>query len=249
MRILLVNDDGIDAPGIAVTEKLMAARGHEVWVVAPLKQQSGKSRSITLHDEIRVHEQGVQRFAIDGTPVDCILFALTNLMANALPDLVVSGINVGANLAEDVSYSGTCGAALEAASCGVPALAISQIHGDLGCDWPLAERLLAPLLDKLMVECNSAEHVLNLNLPNQEAEGGAKLHVVRLGKRPLGTPMLKVGENRGAELYAYPGRYPKRPERMETDLDVVFSGHIALTPLRTTYEKTEALQGLRACFS
>ena len=248
MRILLVNDDGIDAPGIAVTETILAARGHELWVVAPLYQQSGKSRSITLHDEIRVHGRGDRRFAIDGTPVDCVLFALTSLMANELPDLVISGINVGANLAEDISYSGTCGAALEAASCGVPALALSQIYGEAGCDWALAARLLEPILDKLLANSTDPAQVLNVNLPNQEAQGGAALHVARLGKRPLGTPMLRVGENRGAVLYAYPGRYPKRPERMETDLDVVFSGHIAVTPLRTSYEKNEALADLRACF-
>lgn len=248
MRLLLVNDDGIEAPGLALIEALMRERGHEIWVFAPLHQQSGKSRSITLHDEVRVHERGEQRFAIDGTPVDCVLFALTNIMANDLPDLVISGMNIGANLAEDVSYSGTCGAALEAASCGIPALAISQISGERGCDYELAKTLLEPRIDSFVAESTDSRRVLNVNLPNVAAEGGAEVHVVPLGQRPLGTPMLQVGENRGAQLYAYPGRYPQHPENMADDLDVVYSGHIAVTPLQSTYANAAALDQLRGVF-
>ena len=249
MRVLLVNDDGIDAAGLKLVEKLMAGRASDLWVIAPLKQQSGKSRSITLHDEVRVHPRGPQRYAIDGSPVDCILFGLSNVMANALPDLVISGMNIGANLAEDVAYSGTCGAALEAASCGVPALALSQLSGDSGCDYELAEQLLEPLLDKLIAETKTAKHVLNVNFPNFAIEGPVEVHVVPLGKRELGTPMLKVGDNRGAELYAYPGRYPQHPENMADDLDVVYSGHIAITPLQPTYANDPALADVKARFS
>ena len=188
----------------------MAQRGHEIWVCAPLTQQSGKSRSITLHDEIRVHSRSGRAYAVDGTPVDCVLYALTNLLANDLPDLVISGINMGSNLAEDVSYSGTCGAALEAASCGIPALALSHISADRGCDWALAERLLDPVLDHLIAESSRPDYVLNLNLPNFEAEGGARIHVVPLGKRALGTPMLKVGENRGPACMPIQAAIPAR---------------------------------------
>lgn len=249
MRVLLVNDDGIDAPGIQLVEKLLNKRVDDLWIVAPLSQQSGKSRSITLHDEVRVHQRAEQRYAIDGTPVDCVLFGLTNILANALPDLVISGMNVGANMAEDIAYSGTCGAALEAASCGIPALALSQVSGEEGCDYDLAEQLMEPLLDQLIAESNDPERVLNVNFPNKKIDGPVGIHVVPLGQRELGTPMLKVGENRGAELYAYPGRYPRRPEAMANDLDVVHGGHISITPLRPTYEKTSAIQALKARFS
>ena len=248
MRLLLVNDDGIDAPGLALIEELMRARGHDVWVFAPLTQQSGKSRSITLYDEVRVHKLGAQRYAIDGTPVDCILFALTNILPNDLPSLVLSGINLGANLAEDVSYSGTCGAALEAAACGIPALAISQISGELGCDFNLAKDLLEPRIDTFMAESTDPSRVLNVNLPNFAIGEEVQVYVVPLGQRPLGTPMFQVGENRGARLYAYPGRYPQHPENLADDLDVVYSGHIAVTPLQPTYVNATALAQLRSKF-
>ena len=245
MRILLVNDDGITAPGLALVENHVQALGHEVWVVAPFGQQSAKSRALTLYGEMRLHPQGDQRFALEGTPVDCVLFALGNVLSATPPDVVISGMNMGANLAEDVAYSGTCGAALEAASCGVPALALSQMRGDRGCDYELAAELLEAHFDAFLTATLNQSGVLNVNFPNFRIAEPVQVQVVPLGQRAFGTPMVQVGDNHGIGLYAYPSRVPEHPEHRSDDLEVVHDGHIAVTPLQPSYEDRAALGALK----
>ena len=119
-RILLSNDDGINAPGLAVLEKAARALSKDIWVVAPETEQSGASHSLTLHRPLRIRKDGPRRFAVDGTPTDSVLLAINRILADHKPDLVLSGVNRGGNLGEDVSYSGTIAAAIEATLLGVP---------------------------------------------------------------------------------------------------------------------------------
>ena len=129
-RILLTNDDGIDAPGLKVAEDIAAQLAEEVWVVAPEHDQSGVGQGISLHTPLRVYHHGERRFAVSGTPADCVMFAMAEWFEEEAPDLVLSGVNCGANLSDSVMYSGTVGAVLAAAHLGLPGIALSQAFVD-----------------------------------------------------------------------------------------------------------------------
>src|SRR5688572_31888144 len=155
MRILLTNDDGIDARGLALLERVAAGLSDELWVVAPSEEQSGTGHSLTLTQPIRLRRHADRRFSVSGTPTDAVMMALAHIMKESPPDLILSGINRGANLAEDVTYSGTVSAAMEGALAGVPSIALSQAYAreGLGDQVPFAaaeawaERVLKPLMD------------------------------------------------------------------------------------------------------
>src|SRR5919206_2476347 len=129
-RILISNDDGIRSPGIQVLEKIAREFSSDVWVVAPEMEQSGASHSLTTRRPLRLNEVGERRYAVDGTPTDCVLLAVKKLLRDRLPDLVLSGINGGSNVGEDLTYSGTVAAAMEATLLGIPAMALSQDFRD-----------------------------------------------------------------------------------------------------------------------
>src|SRR5271168_5070625 len=131
-RILISNDDGIDAPGIELLERVARQLSSDVWVVAPEQEQSGAGHSLTTRRPLRLTEVGPQRYIVDGTPTDCVLLALKRLLRGRPPTLVLSGINAGTNVAEDITYSGTCAAAMEATLFGVPSIALSQEYRDRG---------------------------------------------------------------------------------------------------------------------
>ena len=131
-RILISNDDGVDAPGIRILEKVARELSTDVWVVAPEMEQSGASHSLTTRRPLRLNEIGEQRYAVDGTPTDCVLLAVKRLLRDRPPDLVLSGINGGSNIGEDLTYSGTVAAAMEATLLGIPAIALSQDYTDGG---------------------------------------------------------------------------------------------------------------------
>ena len=132
MRILLTNDDGYHAPGLKVLEQIAACFSDDVWIVAPAEEQSGAGHSLTLSKPIRVRRHGDTRFAVAGTPTDAVMMALAKIMADTPPDLILSGVNRGANLAEDVTYSGTVSAAMEGALAGVRSIALSQVYSREG---------------------------------------------------------------------------------------------------------------------
>src|SRR5438094_3041724 len=134
-RILISNDDGIDAPGIRILEKVARELSTDVWVVAPELEQSGASHSLTTRRPLRVNEVARQRYAVDGTPTDCVLIAVKRLLRDRPPDLVLAGINAGSNVGEDMTYSGTVAAAMEATLLGIPAMALSQDYRGRDIPW------------------------------------------------------------------------------------------------------------------
>lgn len=193
MRILITNDDGLHAAGIAVLEQAAAALGGEIWVVAPDREQSGQGRSVTLSNPLRARRLGERRWSVDGSPADCVVLAMSALMRDCRPDLVLSGINAGYNIADDVFYSGTIGAAMEAAVHGVRAIALSQAFPpreirEEGADLFSSARacaadVLKALCDKDMVPGG----VVNVNFPPCPAEQVAGAAVTRQGKRAQNT--------------------------------------------------------------
>jgi 5'-nucleotidase len=252
LRILLTNDDGYHAPGLKVLEEIAARFSDDIWVVAPAEEQSGAGHSLTLTRPIRVRRHGERRFAVAGTPTDAVMMALARLMPER-PDLILSGVNRGANLAEDVTYSGTVSAAMEGALAGVRAIALSQVYAREGAgdDVPFAaarawgERVLRPLLDAPL----APRTLVNINFPARPAEDVKGVRVVGQGLRDYGR--LKIVSNRDPRGYEYHwfalGPSIATPAH-DTDLEAVQDGFIAVTPLHLDLTHRESLDMLRAIY-
>jgi 5'-nucleotidase len=232
MRILLTNDDGIHAPGLALLEAIAGQLSDDVWVCAPAEEQSGAGHSLTLHMPVRLNEHGPQRFAVTGTPTDAVNLALRKLFADRKPDLVISGINAGENLGDDITYSGTISAAVEAALAGIPAVAMSQVtrggaHGFAAAEtW--AAKVLAPLLDLQMAR----RTLVNVNFPGLPADQVQGIRVVRQGFHDYARGSLVEGTDPRARPYYWFGLDDiEHTLDHGTDLEAVAEGYIAVTPL------------------
>ena len=253
MRILVTNDDGIDAPGLhAVVAALASVEGVDVSVVAPDRNRSGVSRSITLGHTLVVTEEHVHgasvAFATDGTPTDCVRMAVLGLAGDP-PDLVVSGANEGLNVGDDVTYSGTVSAAMEAALNGLPAIAVSQqsLHRELGFprvrefNFDAMQNFLAGLVGHVMAEPNTlpAGTILNVNVPGLPLHGISGVEVGTLGRRIYRDRLELQHEQGGKRRYSLYGDDPSHHEEEGTDIAAVGRGCIAVTPLRFNLVNTE----------
>src|SRR5437764_8541532 len=195
MRILLTNDDGIHAPGLAVLEEIARTLSDDVWVVAPETDQSGVSHSLSLNDPLRLREIDERHFAVKGTPTDCVLMGVRHLMQEA-PDLILSGVNRGQNVAEDVTYSGTIAAAMEGTILGVPSLAISQAYGPSAARrnvfWETAETHAPAIIRRILAEGIPKDVLVNVNFPDCRPTEVAGLAVTVQGKRD--SELLRLDE-------------------------------------------------------
>ena len=243
MRILLTNDDGINAEGLAALEKIAEALAGEVWVCAPEYEQSGASRALTLADPVRVRQLDERRFAVTGTPTDCVMLALTELMGEARPDLVLSGVNRGANLAEDVTMSGTVAGAIEAMAMGVPGIALSQMIGPERRDNPFeaAETFAPGIVAKLVTTGWPNDVVINLNFPNSPPGEIDQVEVTRQGFRDVRVRHAERRTDlRGRDYYWMGFRHELSKPPQGTDLRALYEGRISVTPLHIdlTHERT-----------
>jgi 5'-nucleotidase len=231
-RILLSNDDGVHAEGLATLERIARQLTDDVWICAPEAEQSAASHSLTIHRPLRVRKLGEKRYAVDGTPTDCVLLAFRHLFRDAKPTLVLSGINHGENLADDITYSGTVAAAMEATLLGVPAIAFSQTHQDgRKVDFTTAEHWGAEVVRRATSTPWDPNVLVNVNFPAVAPDKVTGVHVVRQGKRKLGDDLVERTDPRG-RLYFWIG--PMREEvdpDPDTDIGVVAAGGIAVTPL------------------
>ena len=255
-RILLSNDDGIHAPGFAVLEEIAAGLSDDVWVSAPETEQSGASHSLTIHRPLRIRDINPKRFMVDGTPTDCVLLAINQLMNGHRPDLVLSGVNLGQNLAEDVTYSGTIAAAMEATLIGVPAIAMSQVLREgHPPDWSTA-KVWAPKVIRACAAAGWPENVLiNVNFPPVPADQVTGIAVVPHGNAKIGDQLMERVDPRGRK-YVWIGtqRTESKPTNGDdphaiTDLDVIADNKVAVTPLHldlTHYPTIRALESVIA---
>src|SRR2546423_3543359 len=235
VRVLVCNDDGIHAPGLAVAEEIARSLSGDIWVVAPETEQSGASHSLTLALPLRLRQAGHQRFALSGTPTDCVMMAGIHIMKNRLPDLVISGVNRGFNVADDVTYSGTVAGAMEGTVLGIPSVAMSQAvggRGDESAIFACALRHGPPLMRRL-VEIGWPESILlNINFPPLPPGRVRRVVVTSQGQRDQS--MLRVDERVDARgrTYFWVGfkRVLEDPER-GTDLHAIAQGCISVTPL------------------
>ena len=252
MRILLTNDDGIHAPGLKSLEKIARALSEDVWIVAPETDQSGVSHSLSLNDPLRLREIADRHYAVRGTPTDCIIMGLRHIMRDNAPDLILSGVNRGQNIAEDVTYSGTIAAAMEGTLLGVPSIALSQAYGIVGEDrvarWETAETHGAGIVDRLLSAGFDGQMLYNVNFPDRAPDDIAGIVATRQGRRDQA--LLEIHERvdgRGNPYYWLGfNRHRSKPAE-GTDLWALYEGFISVTPLflDLTHQETIArLQNL-----
>ena len=245
-RIVIVNDDGIDAPGLSILEGAARRHSEDVWVVAPAANQSGRSRALSWKQDVGVEDRGEKRFAVAGTPGDCVLIALNGLLGARGADLILSGVNAGSNLANDIGSSGTVGACLEAAELGVPGIAFSQRQGgSLG--WGCAERLTARLLPRLFDALCAPRRVLNVNFPAlAEGEAAAGLAVTHSGRREGPTTLEERAPEKGRRVFRIYTLREDEPNEPDCDLDLAMRGYVTVTPLSLDQTRYEDLAAMRA---
>jgi 5'-nucleotidase len=238
MRILCTNDDGIHAPGLKIVEQIARALSDDVWVVAPELDQSGVSHSLSLNDPLRLREVGPRHFAVRGTPTDCVIMGARYILGEKLPDLVLSGVNKGRNVAEDVVYSGTIAGALEGTILGLPSFALSQEFSTESRNKPLWDTALQfgpPILRKVIEAGVPRNTVINVNFPACAPEDVAGVRVTRQGKRNQG--FLKVDERRDGRGNPYFWIGFERLAMIDTpgegtDLAALAERFVSVTPLR-----------------
>jgi len=241
MKILISNDDGYLATGInALTDALEQVA--DVVVVAPDRNRSAASSSLTLHTPLRVSEYARNRYKVDGTPSDCVHLALTGFL-DYEPDLVVSGINHGANLGDDVIYSGTVAAAMEGRFLGLPTIAVSLVGHDLQ-HFDTAARVASELVQKIERSSLAADIVLNVNVPDRPYDDLKGVHATRLGFRHKSEQILKDHDPYGRPIY-WVGPAGKGQDAGEgTDFFAIEQGGVAVTPLKVDLTRHEAVQGI-----
>jgi len=252
MRILLTNDDGIHAEGLVALENIARALTDDVWVVAPEYEQSGASRALTLADPLRVRKVGERKWAVTGTPTDCVMLGIRNLVEGAPPDLVLSGVNRGQNIAEDVTMSGTVAGAIEGMALGIPSIALSQsmlaFHDEVKAYWETAEAYGPGIVKRLLEIGWPKDVIMNVNFPSRPPEEVTAVEVTRQGFRDMHIRQAERRTDlRGRDYYwmGFSGQLSNPPEG--TDLRAAYEGRISVTPLHidlTHNETVHALKGL-----
>jgi 5'-nucleotidase len=241
MKILLSNDDGYQAPGIVALYDAIRDLG-DVEVVAPEHNNSAKSNALTLHSPLSVTQAANGFRYVNGTPADCVHIALTGLLGYR-PDLVVSGINNGANMGDDTIYSGTVGAAMEGYLFGVPAIAFSQVEkgwAHLDAAAAKARELVASLLAHHKTD--DAPWLLNVNIPNRPLDALLPFKVCRLGRRHAAEKVIAQQNPRGDMMYWIGGAGPAKDGADGTDFHATAQGHVSITPLKVDLTDHDALQ-------
>jgi 5'-nucleotidase len=242
VRVLLSNDDGVHAAGLAALAAAFA--GEEVWVVAPDREQSASSHAISLHRPLRLLEVAPRRFSVDGTPTDAVYMGLNHVLKGARPDVVVSGVNHGPNLANDVLYSGTVAAAMEAALLGVHAIAVS-LAGAPPHEFSEAARFAAALARRVVANPPPAPLLLNVNVPPGPVRG---YRFVRLGRRTYGNEVVEKTDPRGRKYYWIGGEGGATNEDIPgSDCNVAMKERlVSVTPLHLDSTHDAVLSELRS---
>lgn len=249
MRILLTNDDGYDAEGLASLERIALELADEVWVCAPQVEQSGKGRGLTLTEPLRVNQIGDRKFAVTGTPTDCVILAVNDLMPEK-PDLVLSGVNRGHNIGEDVSYSGTVAGALQGMAFGIRSIALSQslerFHDEVVAHWETAEAFAPAIISRLLEQDWEPGVVMNVNFPNLPPELVKEVEVTTQGFRDLGElHAVRRTDLRGRDYYWMSFRGKEQEYAEGTDLRAVAEGRISVTPLHIDLTHRRSVNDLK----
>jgi 5'-nucleotidase len=248
MRILITNDDGIHAPGLAVLERIAGTLSDDVWVVAPENDQSGLSHSLSLNDPLRLREVHDRKFAIRGTPSDCVIMAVRRLLGTK-PDLVLSGVNSGQNAADDVTYSGTVAGAFEGTLLGIPSIALSQAYtfeeGVRHIPWETAAAHGPDVIRKLVAYGFPPAIVYNINFPNRMPDGVEGVVITTQGRLTHGLHIDARVDGRGNPYFWLAYRREQPDIAPGSDIEALAQGAISVTPLRldmTAYDLRDPLR-------
>jgi 5'-nucleotidase len=248
MRILLTNDDGVFAPGLAVLEKIAREFSDDVWIVAPAEEQSGAGHSLSLSRPVRLRQHDERRFSVSGTPTDAVMMALRKVLP-APPDLILSGVNRGANLGDDVTYSGTVAAAIEGALAGIRSIAMSQVYAaeGMGDSVPFAAaeawgaKVLAPLLDAPF----TPRSLININFPALDPQEIRGIRAVRQGFHDYARgSVVEATDPRGYRYFWFGLHGIEHTAGHATDLEAIQDGYVAVTPLQLDLTHDAALATL-----
>jgi 5'/3'-nucleotidase len=243
MLILVTNDDGIQSPGIKALAKALKRLG-EVYVVAPDRERTAAGHSLTLHKPLRIEILGPRTYSVSGTPTDCVNLAVNEIMARR-PELVVSGINRGGNLGDDVTYSGTVSAAMEGTLLGIPSIAISQL-GDEHFQFETSARFAVPLARQVHRLGLPPDTLLNVNVPDLPRREVKGMRITCLGRRVFDSNnVIKKQDPRGKTYYWIGGSRIAWEDRKDTDQQAVEEGRISVTPVHLDLTNYSALASLR----
>ncbi|WP_394730814.1 5'/3'-nucleotidase SurE [Altererythrobacter sp. GH1-8] len=253
MRILVTNDDGYHAPGLEVLEEIARQFSDDIWVCAPAEEQSGAGHSLTLNHPVRLQKFGERRFAVRGTPTDSVMMALRTVM-DGPPDLVLSGVNRGANLGDDITYSGTVSAAIEGALAGIRSIALSQVYSreGMGDDVPFsaAREWGAKVIEPLLGAQLPSRTLINVNFPPIPASDVKGIRVVRQGFHDYSRGTVVEGRDpRGYRYYWFGLDAIEHTLDHGTDLEAIDEGYIAVTPLQLDLTHHASLGALAERFS
>jgi 5'-nucleotidase len=237
MRILITNDDGIHADGLGVCEQIGRILSDDVWVIAPEYDQSGVSHSLSLNDPLRLRAIGERRFAVKGTPTDCVIMGARHILKDRPPDLVLSGVNRGRNAGEDVIYSGTVAGAVEGTILGIPSLALSQAylsHGKQPPHWDTAIQFAPDIIRRVLAQGIPHDVLINVNFPNCAPSEVKGIAVTAQGRRRAERLHIDAREDGRGNAYYWIGYVRSRamPPSDGSDLSALAGNRIAVTPLR-----------------
>jgi 5'-nucleotidase len=247
LRILISNDDGIHAEGLKVIERIARKLTDDVWVVAPLTEQSGVGHALTYRDPLRLVEITPRRYTVNGTPADCVILAIEKLLKNHLPDLVLSGINHGENVAESLTHSGTVAVAMEATLYGVPAISLSLATKEASpLYWESPEHFGPDLIRKLLVGIWPPHTFMNVNFPHLPINKIQGIRAVRQGKRSAPSHMVECIDPRGRPYYWVGIMREEENAVKESDIWALQQGNITVTPVHMDMTNYAILKNLNA---
>lgn len=250
MRILLTNDDGINAPGLQALERVARTLTDDIWIIAPELEQSGVGHSRTLNAPLRMRQLDNKRFAVNGTPTDCIVMATNQVMKATKPDLVISGINYGANLAESITTSGTVAAAIEATLFGIPAIALSQVVDNHGqpAKWSTAEQLAPEVIKQMLVHKWPANVLINVNFPDIDYTDVKGVRITTQAQRINEENLEERIDPRGKKYYWIGLLNFAQEHDDDSDLAAIAKHHVSLTPLCLNLTHHDTVNHLKHVF-
>jgi 5'-nucleotidase len=243
MRILVTNDDGIDSPGLTVLADALKAIG-EVWIVAPDRERTAVAHAVTLHKPLRLHRLAPRTFSVNGTPVDCVNLALLKVMPKP-PAIVVSGINKGVNLGDDVLYSGTVSAAMEGTILGISSIAVSQ-EGRETFRFPVAANYAARIVRQVLAQGLPDETLLNVNVPNLALRAIKGVRITCLSRRRFDNPIIEKLDPHGRKYYWIAGTRVSWSRSKNADHEAIEQGRVSVTPIHLDCTNYAALDHFRA---
>jgi 5'-nucleotidase len=246
-RILVANDDGVGAEGIAVLEAIARGISDDVWVVAPEHEQSGAGHSLTMHDPIRYRQLAEKKFVVSGTPTDCVLMASMVIMKDRQPDLLLSGVNRGMNVAEDVTYSGTIAAAMEGTLLDIPSIALStRLFRDTPVAWGAVEHFAPDIIRTLTKRPMPAGTLMNVNFPGIPVDQVKGIKACPQGRRKIAEKLEKRTDPRGRDYY-WMGSPSDEPydDLPGADYHQLHAGYITISPLAMDLTDYRLLEEIR----